>query len=103
MCLTKTRGILSSLLLEGTGIAEEAFSIAPELRSGKYNPPPTYIITGNQDGKVPHRQSLDVLSALEAISASVEYHELQVDHGFDKEPLYRMDSLYNFLSRVYAQ
>ncbi|KAF5324077.1 hypothetical protein D9619_011221 [Psilocybe cf. subviscida] len=96
-------GILSSLLLEGTGIAEEAFSVAPELRTGKYQPPPAYIITGNQDGKVPHRQSLDVLSALEAMSASVEYHELQVDHGFDKEPLYRMDSLYKYFNRVCAE
>ncbi|KAF8960476.1 Alpha/Beta hydrolase protein [Flammula alnicola] len=89
-------GILSSLLLDGTGIPENAFSIARALRLGKIDPPPIYIITGNQDGKVSYRQSLDVVAALKDIDAGVDYHELVADHGFDKEPIYRMDSLYRF-------
>ena len=70
--------------------------MAQSLRTKKFQPPPTYIITGNQDGKVAHRQSLDVVSALKAIASHVEYHEIEADHSFDKEPIYRMESLYSF-------
>lgn len=91
-----TRANLSGLLLDGTGIPEESFSVAKSLRTKKFQPPPIYIITGNQDGKVAHRQSLDVVSALKATASHVEYYEIEADHSFDKEPIYRMESLYNF-------
>ncbi|KAF9479899.1 alpha/beta-hydrolase [Pholiota conissans] len=93
-------GILSGLLLDGTGIPEDAFSVAQSLKSGKFSPPPIYIITGNQDGKVAHRQSLDVVAALKELGAGVDYHEIVADHSFDKEPIYRMESYYAFFGRV---
>jgi len=91
-------GILGDLLLNGTNIPEQKFSVAQELKSGKYTVPPIYIIHGNNDQKVPHRQATDVVSALKAISAEVEYHELEgLDHGFDKDPSYDLASMYEFI------
>lgn len=95
-----TRGILSNLLLDETGIPEHAFSVARSLRTGKFIPPPIYVITGNQDGKVAHRQSLDVVAALKDIGAVVDYSELIADHSFDKEPIYNMESFYSFFHKV---
>ncbi|CAA7268584.1 unnamed protein product [Cyclocybe aegerita] len=79
--------ILSELLLDGTGIPERSFSIADSLRSKKFKLPPTYIMTGNNDKKVPHVQSTNVFEAAKAIGASIEYHELEgLDHAFDFDP-----------------
>ncbi|KAJ3508469.1 hypothetical protein NLJ89_g5736 [Agrocybe chaxingu] len=66
--------ILSELLLDGTGIPEKSFSIADSLRSRKFKPPPIYIMTGNDDKKVPHVQSSDMFEAAKEIGASVDYH-----------------------------
>lgn len=40
------RGILSSLLLDGTGISPKAFSIAPAIVSGEFTAAPTFIVHG---------------------------------------------------------
>ncbi|KAF9041663.1 Alpha/Beta hydrolase protein [Panaeolus papilionaceus] len=104
--------ILSSLLLGDTGIPEIAFSIAPSLLSNLYaHLPPAYIITGNQDGKVPHQQSLDVVAALESLKSSGKIGNLRVeyverdgdDHSFDKEEGFdeaEMDGMYRFFKDV---
>lgn len=42
----RNRGILASLLLDGTGISPKAFSIAPALASGEFTAPPTFIVHG---------------------------------------------------------
>lgn len=40
------RAILADLLLNGTGIPPESFSIAPALLSGEFTAPPTYVVHG---------------------------------------------------------
>jgi dipeptidyl aminopeptidase/acylaminoacyl peptidase len=94
------RGILKDLLLDGTGMEPLTYSIAQNLRTYNYSNPPTYIITGNADTKVPHQQSLDVVQAHKDMGSDVEYHELEgLDHGFDNDEREEMDSLYDFLRR----
>ncbi|KAF8875162.1 Alpha/Beta hydrolase protein [Infundibulicybe gibba] len=93
-------GILASLLLDGTGIPPESFSVAQSLRSGDYKPPLTYIVHGNSDRLVPHCQSTDVVDAFKAIGASVEYHEMEgLDHGFERDGKYKMENLYKFIEK----
>lgn len=89
-------------MLDGTGIKEENFSVSAGIRLKKSSPiPPIYIVTGNSDGKVPHVQSVDVVSALKEIGEEVEYEELDgLDHGFDREVEHTMDSLYQFVAKV---
>jgi dipeptidyl aminopeptidase/acylaminoacyl peptidase len=94
------RAILKDLLLEGTNVDPLVFSIAPNIRTQNYSNPPTYIITGNADTKVPHQQSLDVVQAHKDIGSFVEYHELDgLDHGFDHHEDEEMDGMYEFLKR----
>jgi len=96
-------GLFGSLLLDGTGISPDTFSIAPNLRSrgSAAALPPIYIIHGNIDDKVPHRQATDLVGALEEVGAKVEYHELDgADHLFDKDPKHDMKSMYEFMTRV---
>ncbi|KAJ7178412.1 Alpha/Beta hydrolase protein [Mycena crocata] len=94
-------GILESLLLDGTGIPRAAFAVAPEIKTGKFVVPPTYGIHGDIDDKVPCRQARDVVAALKEQKADVEYEELPgVDHLFDKDPKYEMESMYAFVARV---
>lgn len=89
---------MENLLLDGTNIPGDEFSVAQGLKSGKYTPPPTYVIHGNNDGKVPHRQSIDVVAALKEIGADIEYHELKgLDHLFDTDPSCDMTSMYKFI------
>lgn len=92
---------MKELLLDGTQVEPIAYSIAPNLRTRKFPTPPTYIITGNADTKVPHQQSLDVVQAYKDISASVEYHELEgLDHRFDDDEKEEMESLYWFIKNI---
>lgn len=92
------RALLSSLLLDETGIPPLAFSVAPSLKSGQYNPPPVYIVHGTIDELVPHRQATDVVAALKEINARVVYDELEgLNHLFDKDVSYRMESMYSFI------
>lgn len=89
---------LSFLLLDGTGIPPLAFSVAQSLKSGRYNPPPIYIVHGTMDDKVPHSQATDVVAALKEINAQIEYSELEgLDHNFDKDAKYKMEDMYEFI------
>lgn len=95
------RGILESLLLDGTNIPASAFGVAPALKTGKFAVPPTYVIHGSIDDKVPVRQARDVVEALKGLKADVTYEELPgVDHLFDKDPKYEMENMYAFIRRV---
>jgi len=94
-------GILESLLLDGTGIPASAVGVAPALKTGKFTPPPTYIIHGDIDDKVPCQQARDVVQALKELKADVEYEELPgVNHLFDKDPKCEMENMYAFVARV---
>jgi predicted esterase len=93
---------LIKLLLEGTDVDPMAYSIAQNIRAGKAKAiPPTYVITGNMDTKVPHQQSLDVVAAYKSIGSSIEYHELEgLDHRFDDDPKEEMESMYSFVKNI---
>jgi dipeptidyl aminopeptidase/acylaminoacyl peptidase len=72
------------------------------MRTYEYSDPPTYIITGNADTKVPYQQSLDVVQAHKYIGTEIEYHELEgLGHEFDNDEREEMESLYKFLRRFY--
>ncbi|KAF9458520.1 Alpha/Beta hydrolase protein [Collybia nuda] len=93
--------ILSSLLLDGTSIPPISFSVAQSLKSGRFTPPPTYIVHGTKDDKVPHKQATDVVAALKEINAHIIYEELEgLDHNFDKDASYGMDIMYDFILKV---
>ncbi|KAF8210395.1 Alpha/Beta hydrolase protein [Mycena galopus ATCC 62051] len=80
--------LLESLLLDGTGVSALAVGVAPALKTGKFTVPPTYIIHGDIDDKVP-------------IGADVQYEELPgVNHLFDKDPTCEMKDMYAFVTRV---
>ncbi|KAJ7446181.1 Alpha/Beta hydrolase protein [Mycena galericulata] len=94
-------GILESLLLDGTGIPASAFGVAPALKTGKFVVPPTYVIHGDIDDKVPVRQARGVVEALKELKADVTYEELPgVDHLFDRDHKYEMENMYAFITRV---
>ncbi|KAJ7091268.1 Alpha/Beta hydrolase protein [Mycena epipterygia] len=94
-------GILESLLLDGTGVSASAFAVASALRTGKFAVPPTYVIHGDIDDKVPCRQARDVVAAVKDLKADVEYEELPgVNHLFDKDPKCEMENMYAFIARV---
>ncbi|KAF7376248.1 Polyketide synthase [Mycena sanguinolenta] len=93
--------ILESLLLDGTGIPASAVGVAPALKTGKFTVPPTYIIHGDIDDKVPCSQARDVAAAMRELKADVEYEELPgVNHLFDKDPQCDMEQMYAFVARV---
>ncbi|PFH53336.1 hypothetical protein AMATHDRAFT_137855 [Amanita thiersii Skay4041] len=96
-------GILEPLLLDGTNIPPETFSVAAAIKSRKIaiSPPPTYIVHGNADLKVPHRQSTDVVAAYKAIGVEVEYEEPEgLDHGYDLAESVDMAGMYDFIVRA---
>lgn len=77
------------------------FAIGPALKTGKFVVPPTYIIHGTIDDKVPCRQARDVVEALRELKADVEYEELPgVDHLFDRDANCAMENMYAFVARV---
>jgi len=94
--------LLKQLLLEGTSIEPIEYSISQNVRAGRALAlPPTYIITGNKDTKVPHKQSLDVVAAYKTVGASIEYHELDgLDHRFDDDDQEQMESMYQFIKNI---
>jgi len=100
--LNWTRALLKKLLLEGTNVEAIAYSISQNVRVGKALAlPPTYIITGNKDTRVPHKQSLDVVAAYKSIGSSIEYHELDgLDHRFDDNDQEGMESMYQFIKNL---
>ncbi|TFK37793.1 Alpha/Beta hydrolase protein [Crucibulum laeve] len=92
-------GILPSLLLPpSSSIPASAFSIARNLSLPL---PPTYIVHGTADTKVPHSQAVDVVSAYAKVGAEVVYDERPgLDHGFDKDEKCTMEEMYKFVKKV---
>ncbi|UOH81885.1 hypothetical protein LQV05_004566 [Cryptococcus neoformans] len=89
------------LLLDGTKIPPSAFSIAPAIASGKFTLPPTYIIHGTIDDKVPIKQSEDVFKACKQQNIDVTFEVLEgVDHLFDMDPKYTLDEMYAFITKL---
>ncbi|KAL8286976.1 hypothetical protein RQP46_003982 [Phenoliferia psychrophenolica] len=86
-------GILADLLLGGTGIDPKAFSVAPALASGKFTAPPTFVVHGTIDDKVPLQQAIDVVKVLEAKGVKHEFE-------FDREESITMDRMYSFIKDV---
>lgn len=95
------RAILQQLLLDGTGIPPSAFGIAPNIRSGDYSVPATYLVHGTIDDKVVPKQSSDVYEAMKEKGIPVEFDLLEgLDHRFDIEPECEMDAMYAFINRL---
>ncbi|KAJ8076311.1 hypothetical protein PM082_000732 [Marasmius tenuissimus] len=103
--------ILPHLLLDGTGIPINAFSVAPALdslkdNSKKYPTPPTFIVHGTLDDKVPVSQARDVVAALERLKAAgtgceYEYEEVEgKNHLYDREPGEEMERYWKFVKRI---
>lgn len=96
-----SRSILEDLLLTGTNIPASAFSVAAALESGGFTVPPTYIVHGTIDDKVPIKQSTDVVAVLREKRIAVDYEELDgLNHLFDREPQYQMERMYAFIENV---
>ncbi|KAF5350312.1 hypothetical protein D9758_012793 [Tetrapyrgos nigripes] len=106
--------IEAELLLGNTRIPETAYSVAPSLKRllkepGIYNLPPTFIVHGTADTKVPVEQARDVAATLEelkkgGVAVDYEYEEVEgVDHSYDKEPSCKMERMYEFLNRVFSK
>ncbi|KAK0236788.1 Alpha/Beta hydrolase protein [Armillaria nabsnona] len=95
-------GILADLLLAGESIEPSAYSIAPALKSGEFALPPTYIVHGDIDDKVPVKEARDVVAAA-GPDARVHYDELErVDHLFDRDPSCNLENMYSFMHRVFG-
>lgn len=95
--------ILGSLLLDGTGIPESAFSVAAQLRSGAFTAPPSYITHGSIDDKVPARQSVEVVEAMQERNIPVQFDYFEgLDHLFDRDPRWEMENMYNFIERLFV-
>ncbi|KAK1921094.1 Alpha/Beta hydrolase protein [Papiliotrema laurentii] len=93
--------IEEKLLLEGTGLSAEVFSIAPNIASGKFALPPAYFVHGTIDDKVPIRQSEEVVAAARARGLEVEFEVMEgVDHLFDMDEKYQVEGMYRFIEGV---
>ncbi|PWN88860.1 alpha/beta-hydrolase [Acaromyces ingoldii] len=92
--------LLPSLLLEGTGISPSSFSVAQAVARGDITLPPTYMVHGSIDDKVPPRQATDVAKAMEQKGLPVEIDiEEGKDHLFDREPQEKLENMYAFIKR----
>jgi len=93
---------LTQLLLKGTDIDSIVYSIAQNVCAGTTMAlPPIYIITGNKNTRVPHKQSLDVIAAYKSIGSSIEYHELEgFDHCFNNDNQEQIESMYWFIKSI---
>ncbi|KAK4702248.1 hypothetical protein P7C70_g3976, partial [Phenoliferia sp. Uapishka_3] len=93
------RGVLESLLLDGTGIDPTAFSIAPRIKSGEFSVPSTFVVHGTIDDKVPMQQSIDIVEALKSQGVKYEFEIREgKDHSFDSVPEETMDRMYAFIA-----
>ena len=62
--------------------------------------PPTYMVHGSIDDKVPPRQATDVAKAMEQRGKPVEIDiEEGKDHLFDREPQEKLENMYAFIKR----
>lgn len=105
--LLDVRAILADLLLFGTNISPNSFSVAPFLKAHALPNTivPTYIVHVDGDTEVHVRQSQDVADALKGLQESAEidyeYEEIHgVDHFFDFNPECGMEKMYEFIERV---
>ncbi|KAJ3720305.1 Alpha/Beta hydrolase protein [Lentinula raphanica] len=100
--------LLENLLLSGTNIPASTFSVAGYLKEAvgaaeEPDLPPTYIVHGDKDLKVPVEQSRDVVKALEDLKQRYEYEEIpDLDHLFDREPDCQMGKMYAFIEGVFS-
>ncbi|KAH8834001.1 Alpha/Beta hydrolase protein [Flagelloscypha sp. PMI_526] len=99
-------GIETELLLNGTPFinSPSTFSVAPFIKSLDKPTlealPPTYIIHGTIDDKVPIRQSTDVLSAMKeaGVGEKVVYEEREgADHLFDFKEEDNMEGVWDWI------
>ncbi|KAE8220355.1 hypothetical protein CF319_g6107 [Tilletia indica] len=96
--------LLPQLLLEGTQVKAESIGIADGIRSGTIKSlPPTYIVHGDIDDKVPLRQATDVAEAAAEAGLS-DFVTLDIkkgkDHSYDQREGEDMDAMYEFLRRI---
>ncbi|KAK4055563.1 hypothetical protein OIV83_000109 [Microbotryomycetes sp. JL201] len=94
-------GILAHLLLDGTGIDPSVFSVAQAIKTKQVeNPPPTYLVHGTIDDKVPIVQASDVAETLEQVGAQVSFDVLEgKDHLFDMDENETMENMYAFIGK----
>ncbi|KAJ8694573.1 hypothetical protein PTI98_007236 [Pleurotus ostreatus] len=93
-------GILADLLLGGTSISPEEFSVGPQIKIGRFTPAPTYLVHGTIDTKVPFSQATAVVDAYKEKGVDVDFHVMTVEHGFDGAGMYRLDRMYDFVKKV---
>jgi acetyl esterase/lipase len=93
--------ILPSLLLKDTGLSPEVFSVAAALNEGRISMPPTLLLHGDIDDKVPISQAEDVYNALQKKGIEVDFVvEKNKDHLYDREEKEEMKEMYSFIKRI---
>ena len=71
--------------------------MAAAIKAGKCHTPTTYVTHGTADDRVPIVQADDVVDALKAKGAQVEYERIDgINHLFDRELDRDMDGMYSF-------
>ncbi|ORY35306.1 Alpha/Beta hydrolase protein [Naematelia encephala] len=94
-------GILEDLLLGGTDLSQDSFAVAQSLRTGGYRAPPTFMMHGTIDDKVPIAQAEAVEAALREIGGQVELVKVVgADHLFDRDPASDLSRMYAFIRNV---
>jgi acetyl esterase/lipase len=95
--------LLPGLLLDGTGLSPDLFSVAPALKAGSISMPPTLMTHGTIDDKVPISQAEEVLEALQARGIDADLvREEGKDHLYDRSSEEEMKEMYAFIKRVTA-
>ncbi|KAK0520096.1 hypothetical protein OC834_007160 [Tilletia horrida] len=94
--------LLPDLLLHGMGAEHEAFDVAGMIRKDAISwCPPTYLVHGKIDDKVPVRQSTDVYEAAQGTQHRFELELLEdKDHLYDQQADETMEGMYAFVRRV---
>jgi acetyl esterase/lipase len=93
--------LLPSLLLQGTGLSPDTFSVASALKMGHISMPPTLLIHGDIDDKVPISQSEDVYKALQDRGFEVDFKvEKGKDHLYDREESEDLKEMYSHIKRI---
>jgi acetyl esterase/lipase len=95
--------LLPSLLLDGTHLSPDVFSVAAALDRGAITMPPTVMTHGTTDDKVPISQAEDVLAALQKKGIEAELvREEGKDHLYDRDEKEHLKEVYDFIKRVTA-
>ncbi|GAA5881183.1 hypothetical protein JCM16303_004832 [Sporobolomyces ruberrimus] len=101
-------GILQNLLLDGTKVDPSAFTVAKAVRSGKtVSPvPPTYLVHGTADDKVPHNQSVEVVEAFreKGLEHLITYEEREgLDHSFDAKEEEECKAMWDWIVQKFKE